>query len=462
MLTVKRKWVPCCFCAQKSLSVSKNETNNNLPSLVRCLKEQTIRTANARRSFFQTIKKLRSLYYAMGLDSIARHICYNISMSDNERFVPTRRQFLTASGLAAAGALAAIKGPSILGGVMSRLAQHFPDTSPTSITPEIVREHPTEFGFATHVFVNPEEGNNMTVDMFKQNIDLLASKGQKWIRFNIWGSETASKTDTGYALNEENLAKYDEVIDYARSRGLDINLIGNTPEVLQDVPHEQYVQFTREYFESLAARYKGKIAVWQLFNEPDTREVRNYTWRSDISDQQLSQLQQIIQAANEGVKSADPAAKTSINMTASRTDRIGMDMRVLTALAPHVDILGFDYYAGKDEAKIARLPIEIDALHEQFPNHELAIPEIGVSTIDPNVTPADQGVYLGKALAALQKGKYNPRMVFVNTLTDELWLGKDGHWGILKADRTPKASFDSVISLMQPTATPTPTATPIT
>ena len=163
--------------------------------------------------------------------------------------------------LAAGTILAIAKGPSILSGVMNRLAQHFPDASPIPIAPEIVREHPTEYGFATHVFVNPEEGNNMTVDMFKQNIDLLASKGQKWIRFNIWGSETASKTDTGYALNEENLAKYDEVIDYARSRGLDINLIGNTPEVLEDVPHEQYVEFTREYFTSLAARYLSLIHI---------------------------------------------------------------------------------------------------------------------------------------------------------------------------------------------------------
>src|SRR4051794_26958071 len=133
-------------------------------------------------------------------------------------------------------------------------------------------------------------------------LDMLAADGLGVIRFDVsWRWMEPSRGSYRY------LDKLDQVVDAARARGIAAVLTpietpawangGRSPWVAPDNPSD-YASFVG----MLAARYAGRVAGWEIWNEPDLRLF----WRPDPDPVAYTRL---LLAASAAIREADPSAK---------------------------------------------------------------------------------------------------------------------------------------------------------
>lgn len=330
----------------------------------------------------------------------------------------TRRQFLQRLALLFGGKTA-----------MDFLAACSPSPSssgkPEKGTPETLKQTPLEFGFTTHVHVDPKPGQNLTLETFKKSVDRLSAAKQGWIRFNIWEWEVAKTGNpTSIEWNEENLKKYDEAVDYAQKKGLKIFGVMSLPNFAEKYNLNEYENFAGIYAEYLARRYKGKVGVWQMFNEADRHRYRTYNLFDSPEDSYLNELNVITEQMNNAIKRADPTAKTTMNITPwdLGPNLLSQGTRFFNAVGSSIDYMTLDLYPGNDISLINALPVYVAYFSKYF-NKEIIVGELGMPTGDGRFTEADQAKYVPMMVDSLAKGLVKPRAILLYELTDETSAG---------------------------------------
>ncbi|MBI4080489.1 MAG: cellulase family glycosylhydrolase [Candidatus Levybacteria bacterium] len=335
---------------------------------------------------------------------------------------------------------------------------HFPEPPPaapeSAVAKEPLQEVPTEFGFNTHMFVNPAENDNQTLEAFKQNVDQIAGMGQKWIRFNFSEWEILSPSDTSGIHWADTVTQYDEAVDYAKDAGLNIFFVATPPSFARDYAFDEYKTVVNEYYGTLAERYRGKIDVWQICNEPDIHNFQTYgvNLHQLLDEDYIDQLTEVIKIASSAIKTVDPEAKTTANLDnwiGHRTDLMKKGSYFYDRLGDAIDLITLDLYPENNIGEIERLPEYVSYFEKRY-NKPVFIGELGLSTYG-QFSEYDQAAYLSMAIDALKDGRTQPRAILIYKLTDSVTQEDNvfNHFGLQGPDGTPKKAFQPVVDRMQ-------------
>jgi len=341
----------------------------------------------------------------------------------------------------------------------------------------------TEFGFNTHLSAS---NNNLDINFLKANVDDLASHGQKWIRMNVIQWEVATETGATASgtnklnWNEANLAIFDQGIDYARNHGLKIFLVAGVTGLGQGLPQDQYEVLNSEFFNFLSTRWQGKIAVWQIFNEADVHKYVDYVaLPSGLDSTYLSNLSKVLHVVKTTIKQNDPNSLITTNVSGYPMGDpiVAQWYKFYDAIIADLDVTTIDVYPGKTIDEINKLDARVNNLQARY-NKDVYVGEVGICTDVPGyMTAEDQSVYLKRSIDILKMSKAKAIMIYeiqdeatpkAGATESELC---EGSFGIKKFDGTKKSSYDTIMNVMQPlpsttptfipTNTPTPTTIPV-
>lgn len=348
----------------------------------------------------------------------------------------------------------------------------------------------TEFGFNTDVSA---VNSSLDINRFKANIDTLSANGQKWVRININDAEIAQEApgaqiqlvtptpiqlpptstppptvDTVKGLsaspiqwNTANLSVYDQAVDYALSHGLKIFLVTSTPIFAKNYTLDDYKTLTDQYFNYLSARYTGKIAVWQIFNNANVSGYTDSLPLTSLDSTYLSNLTSVIGVARNAIKTNDPNALVTTNaggiplndtLTASWN-------QYFDALSNNLDIISVGMYPNTDTVEISKLSNIIESLKTRY-GKDVVVSDTGMCTQQGVYTESDQQNYVTQAVNNIKLSSVKLVLQYEIMDQDTASGTCNGSYGILKTDGSQKTSYPAVISSMQPLPTPTPTPLP--
>lgn len=359
----------------------------------------------------------------------------------------SRRRFLkVAAGVGAA---------AVTGGLAKLLLdqQSKPSTPEPISSPELLDDTATEFGFNTHIYTHEVPGENHTIEMFKQNVDQLAANNQEWIRFNLRDWEVIGSADSDSIEWNEKMAVYDEAINYAKEKGLKIFFVVGGPAFAKEMDRNTYRKTIESFYRQLATRYKGKIDIWQIFNEADIHNFRNYEFSLDYqrNEEYLGELADMISAANSAIKEVDPNTLTTANISrwvGHKTDLLEKGDFFFDRVSD-VDVLSLDLYPDDDMNEISRLPEYVEHFRNRY-HKPVFVAELGLPT-SGRFTEDDQAKYIRASIDSLKGGRMKPMGLLLYELTDETTAQPqhENTFGFEHSDGTPKKAFDTVLEAMQ-------------
>ena len=310
------------------------------------------------------------------------------------------------------------------------------------------------FGFNTHLMpAQGEDSQNpktLDVERFKRSIDVMRSAGLDSLRFNLFDHyiQQGSATDK-FSLNEEMMRQYDEAISYAHEQGMRITLATNVPEIYGGLPDEQYLKVAAEYFNTLGKRYAGKVNLWQIFNESDAHDFKQYNVRPHVTPEYAQRLSRVLSVARESVSTFDPNARFSVNVSGwPLSDQATFDRwKVLfDVVHPQIDVLSLNLF-----------PISIheaDGLgfvcryFNDAYGKPIQVGELGVSTGSTDFSEADQAEIIMHGIASLRRSPAKEVLIYEYSDQSHLSNQHEGNFGI-----TDNPHIEDILSSMRP---PTP------
>jgi len=377
----------------------------------------------------------------------------------------SRRDFLRLSGRAGAGLVAY--------GVNIPFQQITPDLGQTPVvrTPEPMatpeyEQLPMEFGFNTHLHAEPGLNQNLDLEQFKRSVDFLVQNNMQWIRFDIREDQVINMSGTTHMnWKERSLETYAEALDYAKSRGLKtIVPIAVPGGITQGLTHEEYIIFAGNFYGELAQQMQGKIDIWQIFNEPDVHNYRNYGEEfREMPEEYLQNFAEVVAVASNAIHAVDPNTQTTVNMSwwfASGRDLQNEGRRLFGVVADSIDVITLDFYPDVNLEAIIQMPQIISDFSAEF-HKPVIVGELGLPT--SRFSEEDQGKYMGLAIGMLRSAPTQPQAVLLYELVDQQAIsGNEGSFGFLDAAGTPKASWEMIQPWIDPpeveNGEPTPTA----
>ena len=313
-------------------------------------------------------------------------------------------------------------------------------------------------------FIGPEGDNG---------IKLAANLGMGWIKQQIdW-------TSIEYARGLYRWGELDHLVAEARKFGLKILFsVARAPgfsrpePVEEDGPPSDFAIF-RDFMHALSSRYQGRVAAYELWNEPNLKRE----WRGlDLSAEKFVEL---VKAGAEGVRAGDPnaiiisgaPAVTGIDDKINAIDdRVFLRQMIAAGVGDVVDVIGVHPYGAAnppDEraADAAHLRSNYNShpsfffldtiedyhqiLSEANIDKPLWVTEFGWPSIEKfgavedtagweyarEVTEADQAAYLLRAIALRR---------------DRVWLGPMIIWNLNIAPLLGAERSESAYGLLRP------------
>ncbi len=302
----------------------------------------------------------------------------------------------------------------------------------------------------------PEEST--TVAGIRRDLETLRQAGARYYRFAIgWdGVETAP--------GEYAWGYWDELIRLAPEYGVTLlPYVCYTPAWLSADPHDYWRRPPADpeafgaFMYAIASRYRGKVASWELWNEPD---IENY-WLGSAAE-----FAALVRAGARQVRRADPKALVVLGGMAKarspfleellREQRLG---EVLDVVNVHGYLETWDPQPAEDYPQ--RLQAVRDLLDETAPGLDLWLAEFGYS--DYRQTPAQVSEWVDAvhtyehtpAYQAVALWKHHVLAAASEDLSLTTWyrlhdlpaaegvIGDDNnkHLGLLDTDGRPKPAF---------------------
>ncbi|MCH7951903.1 cellulase family glycosylhydrolase [Patescibacteria group bacterium] len=318
------------------------------------------------------------------------------------------------------------------------------------------------YGFNTHMSGNPSKYENLDLNAFKVDVLRMRQMGMDAIRFNVWEWE----------LDEIYLQKYDEALKTAKDNGMEVFLVTNVPNLSKNGEDlEGDLKKTRALYERLAGRWKGLVDVWQIFNEPDDHTYDRYQRIQSYAPGYLENLARLVYEADKTIKTIDPAAKTTVNVSMwvdpsadpwvgadnPRFEEVGLFDAVcgfesggrVDRMCQTIDYISLDPYLDKNTEAINRFPEVIDYFYTRY-QKPVVVAELGLPTGDGRFTEEDQGKYISMVIDAIQGGKVRPYALLLYEFRDEaMKAGAEASFGFNRADGTPKPGLVEILEVIQ-------------
>jgi hypothetical protein len=297
-------------------------------------------------------------------------------------------------------------------------------------------------------------------------LDRLAAAGARWLRIDIsWCSFQGASMDD---VNDYWVDLLDFVVDAARARGL--NVLGNTictPAWATDCPSCNWEMASPRvprspamfghFMELLAGHFRGRIAAWELWNEPN--ESNHQFWQGDA--RQYVDL--VLRPGFEAVKRLDPAA-TVVAAGTSYVDRAWIASvydagggAFFDALAVHPYMAPWNLPPETDNGTRWTIT-HIDSARQAMVDHGDAhkpiwFTEFGWSSSFPTyaqgVSEAQQAEYAVRALELVRtRFPYVRNVFWYNDRDRGSGHAREDAFGILHRDLSPKPVYDSLKSYL--------------
>jgi len=280
-----------------------------------------------------------------------------------------------------------------------------------------------EFGGNTHIHPFAEGEDNMTLDEAKRDVDKLVEAKQEWIRFNLINSSALTLKDDGSLEFTKGIEAYDELINYAKQKGLKIALVTNAPESLASLPTNEYADQAAAFYTQLALRYGDKIDTWQIFNEADSHHFRNYNGQYDFDQAYIDDLKKVVEASSEAIRAISKNAKITMNASLWGADKKAIRNRTerfFDALNGYLDFISLDPYPDVSDPNAAlTIPQDIEHFYKRYDGKkDIVIAEIGVSELDIPDAQKRANILLSY-ISAIKSGNVQPKAVLIYEMRDE-------------------------------------------
>ena len=289
-------------------------------------------------------------------------------------------------------------------------------------------------------------GHGPGLEDFRKDIDLLVANRQKWVRLGIIGWEVMAVRGGPRSIHwsEAALRMYDEAVDYAYSKGLQIHLVladgANDPSTT----FADYKAIMQEYWSAIAGRYAKKVTVVQVYNESDSSHFRLVTQPvTRITDRYLQELASVLKIARDSVKAVNPNILVTTNTTGWPMSDAAQSRwhQYFDGIHANLDVISLDTYPADNLTEIQKLPIRIADIERRY-GKPVIVAEVGLQ-VAGKWTSEDQARFVPAAIEAAKEAA--PLAIIVYQLRDE---GKNS-FGLIQENRTPRASFPASIRVMK-------------
>jgi len=315
----------------------------------------------------------------------------------------------------------------------------------------------TQYGFG--VFVSATDPLQ-DLAKFKSDVDNSVSSHQQWIRTAIMSWEIALSGNSSGQItwNDQNLAVYDEAINYAYQKGLKIMVfVSGAPDWTSfwgnNYSFEDYQKVSINYWRFLAQRYKDKVDIWQVFNEANGIHYRYFTPLTSLTNDYLSQMNTLLASARQTIKQEDPTARITTNSLGWPINDQQEEkwLQYFDAIKDNLDEITLDLYPDNNTTEINKLGTRVSNAFNRY-SKPVIIGEIGVKTCTScwgGLGEEIQKSFLPMSINQLKTG--SPSIIFTYQMRDrstDLTSG-EGTFGIKYNNGEQKIGYDAVMSAMK-------------
>ena len=280
------------------------------------------------------------------------------------------------------------------------------------------------------------------VARWRTDVDTLADHGQTLIRTAIYSWMVAPAAER---WDPEMGTFYRQQLQYARDRGLEINLVvPGAPDWAQAYAFDEYVGACTWFWTRMRESFGDQVAIWQAFNEADHAHYQRFT-KATRNATYLGELAQLLEVARSTL--GRDGVPLSTNLTGWPMD----DAReqewylVLDAIGDSLDVIGIDLYPADNQQEVTALPGRMRRVAQRY-RKPIFVAEIGLQTTPDSWTEVDQQRYVSAAIRQLRTVKLWGICLY--ELRDQA-KPQDG-FGILTASGARKRGFADVMRSLAP------------
>jgi len=245
------------------------------------------------------------------------------------------------------------------------------------------------------------------INSITSHFDLMEKAGMGWAR--LWDPAVFTHSNIEREPGQFDWSEQDKIVDAATAHGVRILPVlwqGVWPNGADNAPatDEERASFARFTYEA-AKHFKGKIDVWEVWNEPNI----GYFWRPDRNPRDYALL---LKAVYPAIKEANSDALVIGGSTADMVDTIDPDfVREICryGAADYMDILSIHpyRYGENPEIKFAEPIQEMRDILGGYgkPDIPIWVTEVGWHTPGRGQSQADQAdIYVRSYLTSLGSG----------------------------------------------------------
>lgn len=283
-------------------------------------------------------------------------------------------------------------------------------------------------------------------ERWRADVDTLVANGQNLVRTSVYAWLVAP---AAYQWDAESAAFYREALQYARDRGLAINLVvPGAPDWARDYDFEAYAEACTWFWNAMHDAYDDQVDLWQPYNEADHAHYQKFTAtpreNANDFDRYLGEFAHMLGVASEVLGRDGTPVTTNLTGWPMNDEREKEWFHVLNAIQPALDVISLDLYPADTEKEIAVLAARMDRVKKRY-NKPVFIAEIGLQTTPGSWTESDQKRYVPAAINQLR--------------TIDLWgiclyelrdNESPAGFGIQNTDGSKKPGFDDVMKALGP------------
>jgi len=344
----------------------------------------------------------------------------------------TRRRVLIGSAVAVA---------AVAGGVA--VVRYQPPAQQLSPTPTPSPTPPVEEYLGAMVGAPIDE---TAMDRWRADIDTLVANGQNLVRTSVYAWLVAPSKEY---WDGEAVAFYRQALQYARDRGLAINMVvPGAPDWAQDYDFDEYVDACTWFWTAMRDAYDDQVDLWQPYNEADHAHYQKFTptprESADAFDQYLGEFAHMLGVASEVLGRDGTPVTTNLTGWPMDDEREQEWYHVLNAIQPALDVISLDLYPADSAKEIGLLAERMERVRKKY-GKPVFVAEIGLQTTPGSWTESDQKRYVPAAIKQLRT--VDLWGVCLYELRDN---EETAGFGIQNLDGAAKPGFTAVMQAMQP------------